>query len=297
MYNVLIRPLLESDAEISFKWRNDPEIWRFTGKRPDRIITKEIENSWIKKAIREPDSYRFAIIADDNYVGNIQITNIKDNGNGEYHIFIGDKNYWGKGIATLATYQIIRFAKERLKLNQLYLFVNPENMPALSVYEKCGFVKVTDEIKMIFNFTSDLVPKVSVFMMTYNHEFYIRQAIESVLMQKTNFDFDIVVGDDYSTDGTREIIESISDIYPGKFKLLLHRENIGAIANQKAVFQACTGKYIAICEVGEYWIDPLKLQKLVDFMESEEEYMLSNRDIKLYNSLNNQIIKNRIFLR
>ena len=274
MYNVLVRPLLEEDALVSCQWRNNPKVWVYTGRRPDKFIAPEVEIDWIKKVLAEKDSYRFAIIADDKYVGNIQITNVLEREEGEYHIFIGDENYWGKGIATLATYQLIRFAQERLNLKKLYLFVNPENKTAVRVYEKCGFKRVSDEIKMVYDLSQYLKPKVSVFMMVYNHELYIRQAIESILSQKTNFDFNLVIGEDCSTDNTRSVVLNLFDKYPGKFKLLLHNNNIGAFANQVAVLSACKGKYVALCEGDDYWIDPNKLQKQVDFLETNPAYGL-----------------------
>ncbi len=118
-------------------------------------------------------------------------------------------------------------------------------------------------------------PKVSVFMITYNHEKYISEAIEGILMQRTNFDYDIVIGEDCSTDNTRNIILDYQKKYPGKFKLLLHDTNIGANANQKAVLNNCSGKYIAFCEGDDYWTDPLKLQKQIDLMESYPSHNLS----------------------
>jgi len=274
MYNVLIRPLKREDALISYQWRNDPDIWKFTGHRPDKIITQEIELDWIQRVLNEKDSCRFAILVDNIYIGNIQITNITLEEEGEYHIFIGEKDYWGKGIASLATWQLLRYAKERLNLKRLYLFVNPLNKPAIKVYERCGFIKVSDKIKMVFDLSRDLRPTVSVFMITYNHEAYIRQAVESILCQKTNFDFDIVIGEDCSTDSTRSIVMSIADQYPGKFKLLLHEKNIGAMANQMAVFSACTGKYIAMCEGDDYWKDSLKLQTQITFLDANPEFSL-----------------------
>jgi RimJ/RimL family protein N-acetyltransferase/glycosyltransferase involved in cell wall biosynthesis len=271
MYNVLLRPLKVEDAFTSYRWRNDPDLWKYTSHKPDRYITEQIEVDWIKKILAEKNSCRFAIIVNDAYIGNIQITNIISEV-GEYHIFIGEKSFWGKGIATISTQQLIRYARERLNLKRLYLSVNPKNESAIRVYEKCGFEKVSDEIKMLYDFSSCIAPTVSVFMMTYNHELFIKKAIELILVQKTNFDFDIVIGEDYSTDNTRVIIRRISDLYPGKFKLLFHEKNIGAQANQSAVFAACTGKYIAFCEGDDYWTDPCKLQKQVDFLDHTLEY-------------------------
>ena len=284
MHKVLIRPLRLEDAKISYKWRNDNEVWKLTGSKPNRIITEEIEKEWLSNKLKEINSYRFAIEVDNIYVGNIQLTDVVENESAEYHIFIGDKSYWGKGVANLATAQIIIFAKNVINLKSIYLSVNPENLSAIKVYEKNGFEKMNEKIEMHLKLSSTKTPTVSVFMMAYNHALFISEALEGVLMQKTNFDFDIVIGEDCSTDNTRQIILDYQKKYPGKFKLLLHEKNIGAMANQMAVFKACSGKYIAMCEGDDYWTDPYKLQKQVDFLEANEEYSIcSHRYSKLIN--------------
>lgn len=293
MYKVLIRPLEISDAEISWKWRNDEVIWKFTGSKPQNKITPEIESEWIKKVLSEPSSKRFAITVDDIYVGNVQITKITEI-DAEYHIFIGDKNYWGRGVAYSATKQIIRYAKNVLQLESIYLFVNPNHQKAIKLYKKCGFTQVSDLVKMVLDIKTKIVPKVSIFCMVYNHEPFIRDCLEGFLMQKCNFDYEIVLGEDCSTDNSREIILEYAIKFPGKFKLLLHDKNIGAAQNQKIVFENCNGKYIAMCEGDDYWTDSLKLQKQVGFLENNNEYNLvtsnalihkRNRE-KVYNDIN-----------
>ena len=274
MHKVLIRPLEISDASISWKWRNDPEIWKYTGKKPDIFVTEEIEKKWLHEKLLEKDSVRFAITVDDLYVGNIQLTNIIKEDKAEYHIFIGERSFWGKGIASLATNQIIRYATNILKLKEISLFVNPLNKAAIKVYEKSGFRIANDQIEMKLSLKEQSIPTVSVFMMAYNHEKYISEAIEGVLMQKVKFDFDIVIGEDCSTDNTRKIILDYQAKYPGKFKLILHETNVGAFANQNFVLGSCTGKYIAMCEGDDYWTDPYKLQKQVDFLEANPDCSL-----------------------
>ena len=108
---------------------------------------------------------------------------------------------------------------------------------------------------------------VSIFCMVYNHEHFLIDCLDGFLMQKCDFDFDIVVGEDCSTDKSREILLDYAKRFPGKFKLILHDENVGATENQRIVLENCTGKYIALCEGDDYWTDPLKLQKQVDFLE------------------------------
>lgn len=147
---VTITPLQESHALTSYKWRNDPKIWLLTGGRPDRHITVDMELAWIKKAIANPEQKRYAILADGVYVGNVQLTDLKE-GSAQFHIFIGDRAYWGKGIATAATMEMVKLAFEKYALKSVYLWVNKKNIAARRVYEKCGF-KETDsgetEIKM-----------------------------------------------------------------------------------------------------------------------------------------------------
>jgi len=284
MNSVLIRPLATTDAIFSWEWRNDPEIWRFTGKRPDQYITPQIEKEWIEKVLSETNSKRFAIIVNDIYVGNIQLTNIAEDKTAEYHIFIGNKNYWSKGIGQLATIQIIRYAKTILNLEALYLSVHPDNVGGIKLYEKCNFKKVNSDIKMTLNLIENLIPKASIFMMVYNHEKYLEVALKSILFQKCNFDFEIVIGEDNSKDGSRDLLLDYANRFPGKFKLLLHDENIGAQKNQMRVFDNCIGKYIAMCEGDDYWTDPLKLQKQVDFLEANPDYVLCFHEVNVLKS-------------
>nr|WP_255478560.1 glycosyltransferase [Rufibacter sp. XAAS-G3-1] len=122
----------------------------------------------------------------------------------------------------------------------------------------------------------DIKPKkISVFMIAFNHQRYIAQALDSILMQKVNFDYEIVVGEDYSTDDTRNIILDYQRRYPDRFKLLLHSENLGASQNQIQTLRACKGDYIAMLEGDDYWIDPFKLQKQVDYLEANPGFVIT----------------------
>jgi glycosyltransferase involved in cell wall biosynthesis len=115
---------------------------------------------------------------------------------------------------------------------------------------------------------------VSVCMITYNHERFIARAIEGVLMQRTTFTTELVLSDDLSTDHTRSICSAYQQKYSGIIKLRLQEKNLGAIPNFVDTLKACTGKYIAFCEGDDYWIDPLKLQKQVDFLETHPGFAL-----------------------
>ena len=113
---------------------------------------------------------------------------------------------------------------------------------------------------------------VSVAMITYMHEKYIRHALDSVLMQKVNFLYEIVIGDDASSDGTVEILKEYAKSFPDKFKLILREKNVGMNNNAYDVYINCTGRYIAELEGDDYWLDENKLQKQVDFLEKNSDF-------------------------
>ena len=99
---------------------------------------------------------------------------------------------------------------------------------------------------------------VSVFVVTYNQEKYIRQCLDSILMQKVNFDYEIVIGEDSGTDNTLSICEEYARKYP-QIRLLPKTSHLGIAGNWKRVLSECQGKYVAMCEGDDYWCDPLKL--------------------------------------
>lgn len=114
---------------------------------------------------------------------------------------------------------------------------------------------------------------VSVCCITYNHKQFIGQAIDGFLSQKTNFKFEVIIGDDCSTDGTSDIVKAYADEYPGIINLISGNKNVGAHENMRRVVKCCSGKYIALCDGDDYWTDPFKLQKQVDFLEQNTEYV------------------------
>lgn len=134
--------------------------------------------------------------------------------------------------------------------------------------------------------------KISCHIITYNQKEYISQCIEGVLMQKTNFSFEIIIGDDNSTDGTREIITEYARKYPDLIKLNLREvrgEGIPGKQNFLTTLTMCTGEYISLCDGDDYWTDPLKLQKQVDFLEANPEYVLCFHQVSILNS-NGEIV-------
>src|SRR6185312_7655388 len=127
--------------------------------------------------------------------------------------------------------------------------------------------------------------KVSVFMITYNHENYIRQAIESIVGQVAGVRFELVIGEDCSKDNTRAICAEYSVKYPDLVRLLPSDRNYGPMGNTVRTLAACTGEYVAMCEGDDYWIDNLKLQKQVDFLDSHPDYSMCFTDVELVSEI------------
>ncbi len=117
-------------------------------------------------------------------------------------------------------------------------------------------------------------PKVSVAMITYNHERYVAQAIESALMQRTAFDYEIVIGEDCSTDHTRDIVIGLQRQHPGRVRLLLRESNLGMMRNYVSTLQACRGQYVAYLEGDDYWTSPTKLQRQAELMDQDPDCAL-----------------------
>ncbi len=115
-------------------------------------------------------------------------------------------------------------------------------------------------------------PLLSVCLITYNHGKYICPAIESVLMQKVNFTWELIIADDCSTDDTREILIAYQKKYPDFIKLILQEKNVGAAQNWMDLVVAPTSKYIAYLEGDDYWTNPNKLQMQIDFLEQHPKY-------------------------
>lgn len=126
---------------------------------------------------------------------------------------------------------------------------------------------------------------VSVVTLAYNHRNYIRQCIDGILMQKTSFTFELLIHDDASTDGTSEIIKEYEKAYPDIVKPIFQTENQyskGVSIGAKFLYPKAKGKYIAECEGDDYWTDPLKLQKQVDFLESNNDFSFCFHPVKIF---------------
>jgi len=116
-----------------------------------------------------------------------------------------------------------------------------------------------------------ITPLLSVCIITYNHKNYISKAIDSALNQITSFDYQIIIADDCSNDGTREILLAFKEKYPEKIELILQEKNIGPAKNWMDLLSSASSKYISYFEGDDYWLDMHKLQKQIDFLESNND--------------------------
>jgi RimJ/RimL family protein N-acetyltransferase/glycosyltransferase involved in cell wall biosynthesis len=285
--NVYIREIQPSDAAVSWKWRNDPEVWALTGRKFTGIVTQEIEENWIKDVLKQTNSKRFAICVKDTnqYIGNVQLTDIA-NKQAVFHIFIGEKEFWGKGLATQATQQLLDYAKENLPLDKIILYVKKHHEAAIKLYKKVG-LEITGEKEddYIMTYTFNNTPLVSICCITFNHAPYIAKCLDNLLAQQINFPVEIIVHDDASTDGTADVIRTYEKKYPNRFTVIYQTQNQYSQGKlyvyEDVLFPMTKGKYIAICEGDDYWTDPLKLQKQVDFLESHPDYVMVSHACKV----------------
>ena len=130
----------------------------------------------------------------------------------------------------------------------------------------------------------NITPFVSIWMLTYNQEKFIEQCVESVMNQQANFEYKLFIGEDVSTDNTREICKRLKKKFPNKIELFLNDKNLGVNLNAKKVLEETfnsNAKYIALLEGDDYWTDPYKLQKQVDFLEANSDYVLSFHKVKI----------------
>jgi glycosyltransferase involved in cell wall biosynthesis len=124
-----------------------------------------------------------------------------------------------------------------------------------------------------------LVPVVSVGMITYNHGPYLAEAIEGVIAQKTDFPIELIIGEDCSTDNTREIALDYQRRYPHLIRVIYSEKNVGMMGNFRRMLEACRGEFIALCEGDDYWIDPEKLREQVSVLSR-----FKNIDITFHSS-------------
>ena len=122
---------------------------------------------------------------------------------------------------------------------------------------------------------------VSIYMLTYFHEKYIRQAIESVLAQKTQYTYELVISDDFSQDGTRDILKEYAEKYPDIIRVNLNEQNVGIPANIYKARSMCRGRYITALSGDDYWINDQKIETEVKFLDEHQQYVAAFNAIEL----------------
>ena len=133
--------------------------------------------------------------------------------------------------------------------------------------------------------------KVSVLVMTYNHIDFIAQALDSVLEQQVCFDYEILISEDCSIDGTREVVLAYQRRFPQKIRLLLSGQNMRSNEIVVRGINAAKGQYIALLDGDDYWISPNKLQSQVDFLDSNPECSMCFHNAKVLVSMNNDSLE------
>lgn len=142
------------------------------------------------------------------------------------------------------------------------------------------------------NFENPESPLVSVLMLTYMHEFYISESIQKVLDQKTDFPIELIIADDCSPDETHKVVQQFVHSHPKGhlIRYFRHQVNKGMAQNFVWALEACTGKYIAICEGDDFWHNSSKLQIQVDYLEKNEDHGLLFTDFDLLNEKSKSIV-------
>lgn len=130
--------------------------------------------------------------------------------------------------------------------------------------------------------------KVSVCIVTYNQEKYIRQCLQSIVDQRTNFDFEVIVGEDFSTDSTRAIVQDFVENYPNKVRAIFHEKNVGGVRNYFSVHESAKGQYVAHID-GDDYILPNKLQRQADFLDANQGCQIVWHRMKILNEFTNKI--------
>jgi len=149
-YEIYLRPLRVEDAKVSYRWRNNPEVWKNTASAPDREVTVEMERAWIQKVLEDPSDVRFAIClkTGDRYIGNAYLTGIA-NGVAEEQIFIGEPSFWGHGIGTAARAALYEIATLELGLMRIVSNIRVRNVASVKSVLKLGFREVSRDAEFV----------------------------------------------------------------------------------------------------------------------------------------------------
>ena len=149
-----------------------------------------------------------------------------------------------------------------------------------------------EDEKFNYLFTDREAVMVDVIMPTYNHEVYIKQALESVINKKTQYSFRLIVGEDSSTDRTREYVMGYREKYPDKIDVILSKKNWGPNITGIPMLKSCNAKYVAYLDGDDYWADDLKLEKQVSFLESRKDFIGITGNVQTIDQSGNILQKN-----
>lgn len=199
---------------------------------------------------------------------------------GEKEAFISNVSvlpeFKNKGIASSLLSKVKLFLRDKGVCKISMEVAN--NSSIIDFYRKNGFDldREIDHTKfMMVSYLHDQIPLVSILCLVYNHKDFLRKCLDGFVMQQTNFPIEILIHDDASTDGSAEIIREYEEKYPLLFKPIyqtINQYSKGIPVSCTYQYPRCSGKYLATCEGDDYWVDPLKLQKQVEFLEANPEY-------------------------
>jgi len=195
-----------------------------------------------------------------------------------------DEDLWGRRWKIYGIFSVARREKKLALSNNILnpIAAKPDN-PSPRLAQP---VRITKQA-----WPEGAIPVVSICCVAYNHEKFIRDCLDGFLMQETTFPVEILIHDDASTDGTKEIIEEYCKKHPKLFFPIFQKENQFSKGVRGMMlrfnFPRCRGKYIALCEGDDYWTDPHKLQKQADFLERNLDYIACFHNAWIDNSIEN----------
>lgn len=142
---IFLRPLQREDAQVSWRWRNDSEVWKLTFRQPDQVVTPALEEEWIDKVLADKNRLNFAICLNETkqYIGNVYLTDIDwMEKSGFQGTFIGEKSFWGKGIGTQARMLMHQIVAEEYGIKMIYSEILEDNLASIKSALKCGFTEI-----------------------------------------------------------------------------------------------------------------------------------------------------------
>lgn len=244
LFKVLIRPLTLEDAATSYHWRNDESLWKYTVNKPKEMATPETEKQWLELRMKDPTERRFAIMADDTYIGNVHFTNLTEE-SFAIQIFIGNKQYHKKGISPLAIYQLCYYGAHILMRKVGIFRIHPDNETVLSIVRGFGLKEFSEQDGWIsVQFPVNLFPNPACTVaVLLSLEDDLEKILNDILSQKTTVTFDILVGGNLSATSLT-ILQLYSERFPGKFAPALKNGTVFNLASAPEITWAALGDQV-----------------------------------------------------